>query len=391
MKINVQAYVFVTIITFIGCTRISDKILDNSASADNASGNTGAVSTSTTAIRVYGQAGSFTSNGVNNGGSVTANTLNRPTAVAVDSTGLYVAENQNMRVTFFSGSSTTATRVYGQAGSFTTNTFNMGGATSNTTVGSPVGLGLDSGGLYIAEFHYRVTYFSGVSTTALRVYGQGGSFTTATQDNGGVTANSLDSCAGVWHDGSGVYISDYANNRVLYYSGTATTATRVYGQGGSFTSQTANNGGITANSLSTPYAVVSDASGVYIADSANNRVLFYSGTSTTASRVYGQNGSFTDGTANNGGITATSLSGPGALRLDTAGLYVSDSNNHRILFFPGTSTTATRVYGQGGSFTSGTLNNGGVSANSLNTPAGLAIYNGNLYVADQYNHRVLVY
>ena len=39
--------------------------------------------------------------------------------------------------------------------------------------------------------------------------------------------------------------------------------------------------------------------------------------------------------------------------------------NSRVLFYPSGSTTATRVYGQGGSFTTGTANKGGISANSL--------------------------
>ncbi|HOW83526.1 MAG TPA: hypothetical protein PK573_13265, partial [Spirochaetota bacterium] len=80
----------------------------------------------------------------------------------------------------------------------------------------------------------------------------------------------------------------------------------------------------------------------------------------TATRVYGQGGSFTSGTANNGGISADSLSRPGCVVADSDGVYVADINNHRVLYFEGSSTTATRVYGQGGSFTSGTDNNGGI-------------------------------
>jgi hypothetical protein len=67
------------------------------------------------------------------------------------------------------------------------------------------------------------------------------------------------------------------------------------------------------------------------------------------------------------------------------------STNDRVLFYPAGSTTATRVYGQGGSFTSNTANNGGISANSLSAPEGIALdSSGNLYVADQ-NNRVLFY
>jgi hypothetical protein len=49
---------------------------------------------------------------------------------------------------------------------------------------------------------------------------------------------------------------------------------------------------------------------------------------------------------------------------------VADQYNNRVLFYPSGSTTATRVYGQGGSFTTNTANNGGISANSLAFPTG---------------------
>jgi hypothetical protein len=91
--------------------------------------------------------------------------------------------------------------------------------------------------------------------------------------------------------------------------------------------------------------------------------------STTADVVYGQFGSFTTGAQNNGGISANSLSTPTGSALDSSGnLYVADETNNRVLFYPSGSTTATRVYGQLGSFTTNTANNGGISANSLYDP-----------------------
>jgi sugar lactone lactonase YvrE len=86
----------------------------------------------------------------------------------------------------------------------------------------------------------------------------------------------------------------------------------------------------------------------------------------TAGVVYGQGGSFTSNTANNGGISASSINSLADLVFDSSGnLYVSDALNARVLFYPAGSTTATRVYGQNGSFTTNTANSGGVSANSL--------------------------
>ena len=101
------------------------------------------------------------------------------------------------------------------------------------------------------------------------------------------------------------------NNRVLFYPYGSTTATQVYGQGGSFTTNAANNGGVSANSLIIRWPSPWTASGnLYVADRSNNRVLFYPFGSTTATRVYGQGGSFTSNTANNGGSAPTACRSP---------------------------------------------------------------------------------
>ncbi|HMZ59900.1 MAG TPA: hypothetical protein PL048_14065, partial [Leptospiraceae bacterium] len=106
--------------------------------------------------------------------------------------------------------------------------------------------------------------------------------------------------------------------------------------------------------------------------------------STKATRVYGQAGSFTTGTANNGGISADSLNAPAVVTVDSGGnLYVAEASNNRVLFFPSGSTAATRVYGQNGNFSANTADNGGISANSLNLPQGLAVDSiGNLYITE---------
>ena len=115
-----------------------------------------------------------------------------------------------------------------------------------------------------------------------------------------------------------------------------TVADRVFGQAGSFTTGTDNLGGISAGSLSLPGgAVVDGASNLYVADASNNRVLEYSSpltTDTVADRVFGQGGSFTSGACNLGGISASSLCAPSMIAVDGSGnLYVADTSNNRVL------------------------------------------------------------
>ncbi len=77
----------------------------------------------------------------------------------------------------------------------------------------------------------------------------------------------------------------------------AYTATRVYGQP-DFIS---NTSGISASSLNEPGEITSDNTGnLYVTDYDNNRVLYYPAGSTTATLVYGQP-NLTTGTTNTGG------------------------------------------------------------------------------------------
>ena len=164
---------------------------------------------------------------------------------------------------------------------------------------------------------------------------------------------------------------------------------------------TTNTSGATATNLSDPSGMVIDpkTGRLYVADALNNRILSWPSASgfandDAADRVFGQGGSFTSNDKNKGGVSADSLNFPRCLALDSDGdLYVTDIFNHRVLRYndPLTDTTADAVFGQP-DFTSNTDNNGGVSASSLNHPVGLAIdSSGNLYVADLKNNRVLRY
>jgi hypothetical protein len=94
----------------------------------------------TVADRVYGHSGRFTSgvpndDGTGNAGSPTAENFNQPPSVALDANdGLYVADRDNNRVLYFANDGDTeADWVFGQAGSFTSNTANNDGSGASGT------------------------------------------------------------------------------------------------------------------------------------------------------------------------------------------------------------------------------------------------------------------
>jgi poly(3-hydroxybutyrate) depolymerase/sugar lactone lactonase YvrE len=190
------------------------------------------------------------------------------------------------------------------------------------------------------------------------------------------------------------------NHRVLSWPSVASftngqAADLVFGQD-NFNTQ---GGGLDYTRFYGPEAAVVDAAGnLWVADTLNHRVLrfqppFSNGMS--ASVVLGQPDFDTSNSPNQGGSApaANTLYFPRGLAVDGASnLYVADDYNNRVLGFAAPFTSnmnAVLVIGQA-DFTSGEPNRGGAAGqNTLNSPKGLAMdAAGNLYVAEYDNNRV---
>ncbi|WP_331107688.1 PKD domain-containing protein [Archangium sp.] len=342
---------------------------------------------------------------------VSATTLCSPRAVEVDASGnLYVADTNNNRVLEFNAPFATdliADRVFGQGGSFFTTTCNLGGGPSATTLCTPTGLAVDgTGDLHVSDQgnHRVLRYASPLSDqVADGVLGQTSLARNAPNrvDERGLT-NPTRLAIDVSVTPNRIYVADTDNHRVLGWSSatgfaSGAPADKVIGQP-DFETSGCNTGGAGARTLCYPRGVTVDAAGnLYVADTNNNRVLVFDAPFTSdavADQVWGQ-AAFTGVACNSGGLGAGTLCGPWGVGLDTAGnLLVADSGNHRVLLFNGGrmgDTLADQVSGQTG-FTTGTCNTGGISAQTLCNPRGLALdASGNIYVADYGNSRVLEY
>ena len=237
------------------------------------------------------------------------------------------------------------------------------------------------------------------------VFGQNGSFTTNTcigeqpfkvnAPPRTLNAHTICGPGGVTVDPSGnLYVADSGDNRVLEFN-TPLKTTAVYGSGDtipdlvfgepdfSTDSHCTGPGETTAYSLCGPASLATDSAGnLYVADASNCRVLEYNSppgipSNTTANLVFGQD-SFTSRTCTNyfySGATATADSltyGPSAVAVDPAGnVYISDTFNNRVLEYntplanpSELNPTPNLVFGQGGSFTSNACAGGGfLSAN----------------------------
>jgi len=168
----------------------------------------------------------------------------------------------------------------------------------------------------------------------------------------------------------------------------STKASAVIGQP-DFTSNTPNNGGISASSLNIPRGVAYDSVyTLYGIDSSNHRVLKYP----AGSGVYGQGGNFNTNTP---GAGTDGLRFPSQIAINSVdGALIADGGNHRVLYYPAGSTSATLVFGQP-DFTSTAANQGlgSPTADTLYSPRGLAVdvTTNDFYLADWRNHRVLFY
>jgi DNA-binding beta-propeller fold protein YncE len=351
--------------------------------------------------------------------AITHTGMYKPSGVGVDPTTgkVFVADSDNNRVLRFASvaalsNGAAAEVVLGQA-DFTHRDPNRGGNVAANTMDGPNGVSVDSAGwLWVADyFNNRVLRFNSASVKgngadADGVLGQA-DFTHGDPNRGGtVAANTMNLPSGVSVDSAGrMWVADGWNHRVLRFDAATAkpngaTADGVLGQA-DFTHCLPNLGGsVAANTMFAPWGVSADYAGrLWIAEVGNNRVLRFEAAATKA------NGANADGVLGQSNFTSSSFAcdqnemmGPSGLSTDLSGrLYVADNSNHRILIFENAAglpngANASGLLGQS-NFLICYLNAGGISAASLGSPVRVFFDTtaNVLWVADSYNNRVLRY
>lgn len=216
-----------------------------------------------------------------------------------------------------------------------------------------------------------------------------------------IVSVSLIACGGNASSWS-VLVADGTNNRVLIYQFpfiTGQSATTVLGQA-DFTTNTAA-ASPTAASTTNAYSMTLDSSGnLYLATGC--RVLQFPRPFTTgmnATLALGQPAGATNLTSNSCTTSTTGLYSPRGLAFDSSGaLWVSDALNDRVVrYVPpfAAGQAATVALGQTSTSIGSTCNITtpvGTSATSLCLPEGVAFdSSGNLWVADVFHHRVVMF
>ncbi len=336
-----------------------------------------------------------------------ADEMYRPTSVAVDPTTgkVFVADSGNHRVLCFASGTAlmngaAAEAVLGQPDFISKNNNTVNAA----SMSSPQAVAVDTAGrLWVADSgHDRVLRFDNAAAKANGANADGvlgrPDFTAGA---GYMTRqNTMTGPEGLAIDASGrLWVADTWNHRVLRFDNAATKANganadAVLGQA-NFTDY---NYATARNRMHLPIGMAVNAAGaLFIADSSNDRVLRFDNAAVKA------DGADADGVLGQPDFTSNVVGyrvrngmwSPSGVSCDSEGnLYVAEEGNSRILIFNNAAAKANgvdadNVIGQPDFTTSG----GKVSASGLYSPVGVFADNaaGALWVADRDNARVLRY
>ena len=323
------------------------------------------------------------------GAAATAAAVKTPNNIVLDAstpTAIYIsdANNRIRKVTLSTGIITTyaGTGVRGFSGdgsaaASATLSFGAGGGISNT-------LSIDAtGNLYFADGSNRIRKINKSNTVISTIAGNN----SYSGDGGAATNAQLKNPGGVAVDNSGnVYIADYGNHRIRKIE-KATGNISTYAGNGLATY--AGDSGLAINaSLRNPSSILFDNGGnLIIADQGNSVIRMVDAIS---KKIYTIAGTGIAGfSGDNGDAKLAKLYFPSSIAIDeNNNLFIADQVNYRIRTINSSTGIIKTIAGTGTSGYSGD-NGSGLSA-KISTVAGLAYFNGNLYIADQTNNAVRV-
>jgi uncharacterized protein (TIGR03437 family) len=349
---------------------------------------------------------------------VTQSAMRTPTAVASDGHVLAVADSDNNRVLIWNSIPTSngapADVVVGQP-NFTSSSI-PGNVPNAKSMRGPSGLWIQNGKLYVADTqNHRILIFNSIPTAngaaADLVLGQPNLTTYVQPDltkaNSGANASNMESPVSVTSDGIHLFVSDLGHSRVMIWNtipnANNVPADVIVGQP-DVISTSSNNTALcpatASGTVSTAGTAITWLSGDQFLTQQAGEGITINGTIYGISSV---NNPTSITLATDAGTNASvpyasyptqcnsTMDFPRFALSDGTRLFIADGGNDRVLVYNHIPTSngaaADVIIGQLG----GDINQASDSTDSLRTPLSLAWDGTNLYVADSFNVRVMVY
>jgi sugar lactone lactonase YvrE len=315
------------------------------------------------------------------GGPATSASLRNPLSIAMDSTGsIYIADTGNSFVRKVNSSGIIST----VAGAVTNGYSGDGGPATSAMLFLPSCIVIDpTGNIFIADHNNNIIRVVNTSGIIYTVAGFAPEGRRSSGDGGAATSAILKSPTAIYADELGnTYIADGGFHRIRKVDPTGTIST-VAGTGEIYF--WGDGGPATSAVLSGPSGVFKDLVGnVFLVDCGNGRIRKVD-TNGSISTIAGTG---IQGFSGDGGpATSAMLSSPNGLFVDSQGsLYFSDTYNARVRKI-NASGTITTVAGSGSWSYGG--DGGPATSASLNHPEAVHVDSlGNIFIADNYNHRI---
>ncbi|MCB9094219.1 MAG: fibronectin type III domain-containing protein [Halobacteriovoraceae bacterium] len=329
------------------------------------------------------------------GGDVTKG-LQGPIGVWSDGTKLYIADYSNNRVvihnTFPTSNFATPDVYLGQSSST-----GQTGSCAADGMKTPTGVWSDGSTLIVSQNGcHRATVWYTVPATgnpaALTAIGQ----TNLTNSSAGTGAVNLKNPYKPRMAGGKLFIADYTNNRVKVWN--SLPAAGNHGVASDYVigrSNTTNGNGLTQSRLQNPQSVAIDGTKVFVADYNNYRILGFNtiplADDSNADFVIGQNSFTTEVVNDHNDISGTTFDAPEGMAWDGNQFFIADPERNRVLVYDGIPNSWNQnpdyVIGQGNfSLTTAARNQA-----QVNSPRGICVAGGQLWVPDYNNRRIMVF
>jgi hypothetical protein len=295
--------------------------------------------------RIFTVAGGNGSGGGGDGGLAAAAQFDEPHAVAVQGSYVYVADHRN-----------TAIRRFEVGGDITT-------VLASPLIGRPQDVWFSDLKLYVAgNVHCIVEYdFSALA----KVVGGTAFQPDFDGDGGAATAAKMRAPEGLWMTGDTVYVADSGNHCVRRFILDGDIET-VAGDG-STGADAGDGGAATGATIQNPFGIRGYGGDLYICSTRGSIRRFTDGGNITT-------------------IVGSGLNRPRGICIHDGYIYIADTDNHAIRRVPIGGGTLETIAGVG---LSGYTGDGGAATEArLDSPYGVFVEDGYLYIADTNNHAI---